>query len=72
MNSISIVSKKTINSDIMSDNDFDIDDIKELEEFCEKNSILSINLGNMNPKQALIILKNNINTNKDKRIILHG
>ncbi len=37
---------------------FDVDDVKELEEFCKSNGILGMNFKNMNPKAVLDLLKN--------------
>lgn len=37
--------------------EWDVEDVKKLEEFCTKHGILGYNFGRMNPKLALLMLK---------------
>jgi hypothetical protein len=39
---------------------YDPNDIQELEEFCQQYGIMGFNFGKMNPKSALRMLKNKI------------
>lgn len=52
------------------------DDIKALEEFCNKYGILACNFGNMHPKAALQMLKSKMgiieNNPPTKKILLKG
>lgn len=59
--------------------EYNLDDVKELEEFCVKYGILGINFKNMNPKSILNMLKSKMGVidtesivkNLNKKI-LHG
>ncbi len=53
---------------------FDVDDVKELEEFCKSNGILGVNFKNMNPKAVLNMLKNKMGVKEEKssKQVLNG
>jgi hypothetical protein len=38
--------------------EYDVNDVRELEEFCHNHGILGFNVGRMSPKSALQMLKN--------------
>jgi hypothetical protein len=53
------------------------DDVKELEEFCKKFGIIGFNCGRMSPKAALMMLKGKVGyrempLQESKKQILHG
>lgn len=49
---------------------FDQEDIKELESFCRKFNIIGFNCGNMHPKAALRMLKMRLGVpNEEKHIV---
>jgi len=50
----SLLKGRSQNQDPVS---YDVDDIKELQEYCQKHGILGVNFGNRNPRAILQMLK---------------
>jgi hypothetical protein len=72
LNDINNMLKKRSEESAISD--YNEDDVKELQNFCNEHGILGVNFGRMNPRAALNMLKGKMGhvERKNNREILRG